>query len=96
MSQVEAGTVTEPCLPGFVRAPSAPTGASAAPRAIDDWEPLAVGRPMTHAEAAAVAAATATLTSGCTTPVLEGASGDEGNDDSVVAVAPVTRTNLIV
>ena len=58
VSQVEAGTVTDPCLPGFVGASSAPTGASAAPGAVDDWEPLAVERPMTHAEAAAGAAAT--------------------------------------
>ena len=91
VSQVEAGTVTDPCLPGFVRASSAPTGASAAPGAVDDWEPLAVGRPMTHAEATASAAATATLTGGRTTPVPEGASGDEDDDDSAVALAITGR-----
>ena len=79
--------MTEPCLPGFVRASLAPTGASAALGAVNDWEPVAVGRPMTHAEAAAGAAATATSTSGRDTPVPVGASDDEDDGDSVVAVA---------
>ena len=89
--QTAAGTATAPCLPGFVRASSTPTGVSAALGAANDWEPVAVGRPTTHAEAAAGAAATATLTSGRSTPVPEGVSDDEDDDDGVVAVAIAER-----
>ena len=90
VSQEKTDTVAEPCLPGFVRASSAPTGTSVALGVVDDWvQPVVVGRPTTQAEAAADAAAAAASAGGRNSPIPGDASDDEGDDLGVVAVADV-------
>ena len=90
VSQVDAGTVAGPCLPGFVRASSAPTGTSVALGVVDDWvQPTLVGCPTTQAEAAADAAAAAASAGGRNSPIPGDASDDEDDDLGVVAVADV-------